>query len=199
MKKTTPLMTRQHGATLAVTLIMLVLVLLLAASGMRAVTTEARIAAHVLEQQQMQEVAEAALRAGERAFLHGPWRGVPVEQCAAGAQNPYPDAQQLCYSAKVFPEDGPHAGRDMGQWTQWEQVAALPGLGGGHGQRGYWYARYIGASCDRGKKGCNPLRKPASGDTLHYEINAQATREAQAGACGAQALCLRSAISHFIQ
>jgi len=193
------LFSSQRGATLVVTLIMLLLLLMLATVGMRAMTIETRIAASLAEHQQQVEVAEAALRAGERAFINGFWRGKVVEQCASGMDDPHPSSEILCYTDKVFSETGPNAEQDRGRYTQWQQVTAVHGFESTGGLYGYWYPRYIGFACNKGKKGCSHLAKPGTGDTVFYEINAQVTRSEKPKECGApEVLCLRSVVNQFI-
>jgi len=173
---------RQRGATLVVALVMLILMLMLAVTGMRSITVETRIAAHMLEARQLFEVADGALRDGERALIGGDWIGAKVEQCAAGAP-PLDATGAPCWIADATADAN----------TSWTQVAQASGFAQ---PNGYWYPRYIGAECP-GPNG--RLKEPGPGCTVYYEINAQATHKNEAQPCGPDALCLRSSVHKFIE
>ncbi|PAU65226.1 pilus assembly PilX family protein [Pseudomonas indica] len=59
---------KQHGATLLIALVMLLIVTLLAISSMRETTLESRMTGSVLEQKRLFNSAESGLRDGEKRF-----------------------------------------------------------------------------------------------------------------------------------
>jgi len=179
-----PILAHQRGATLVITLVMLILILMLAVTGMRSTTIETRIAAHMLEYRQLFEVADGTLRDGERAIVGGNWQGVPLEACANGA-TPLDAHGTPCWTSQAH---------DLG--TQWTQVAQASGFSK---PNGYWYPRYIGSKCPKGTGDGSSRRKPTSGCSEYYEVNAQATRKDSAQDCGPHALCLRSSIHQFLK
>ncbi|MBH9341573.1 type 4a pilus minor pilin PilX [Pseudomonas aeruginosa] len=63
-------LSKQRGATLVITLAILVIVTLLAVSSMREVVLESRITGNVIEQTRLQNAAESGLREGERRFVN---------------------------------------------------------------------------------------------------------------------------------
>ena len=82
---TLSLMQKQRGSTLLVALILLLVITLLALSGARETALEARITGNFIEQQKLNNDAEAALREGEIQITSGHKPAEP--NCADG--NPY--------------------------------------------------------------------------------------------------------------
>lgn len=72
--------TQQKGSTLFVALIMLLVITLLALSGARETTLEARITGNFIEQQKLLNDAEATLREGEKQLTRG---NKPIEPSCA--------------------------------------------------------------------------------------------------------------------
>jgi len=181
----------QRGATLIVALIMLVLMLMLAVTGMRSITVETRIAAHMLEYRQLFEVADGSLRDGEHALTLGPdklWEGAKVPSCAPNAP-PLDASENPCWIADA--KEDPNKLN-----TDWTRVAQASGFAKPYG---YWYPRRIGIDCRETGEANVALMESGPGCYEIYEVNAQATHKNQAQDCGTDALCLRSAVRKFIQ
>lgn len=177
---------RQGGAALFVSMIMLILMLMLAVVGMRAVTLESRIAGNVLESQRLQETADGTLREGERAIQK---HGISLAPCASGSTSPITDLKP-CFmtEARVDP---------IGLDSAYTVSAKAAGF---QSPYGYWYPRYIATLCPKGSSATAALESANTGCTEFYELNAQATASSDgAKACGPDALCLRSAINLFIK
>jgi type IV pilus assembly protein PilX len=178
---------RQRGNALLVSMIMLLLVLLLAVAGMRMVTLEARIAANMVENQRMYETADGTLREGERKLLE---HAVALKPCN-GAVTPVAEGSGIPCSVSDVRADL------MGLNTDF--IATKAKAAGFQQPDGYWYPRYITTACPKSGSATSALDVPATGCTDFYEVNAQATEKAQAQACGADALCLRSSVNMFIK
>jgi len=178
----------QRGATLVVALIMLVLMLMLAVIGMRSITVETRIAAHMLEYRQLFEVADGSLRDGEHSLISGPWEGSKLLSCAPNAP-PLDASGAPCWIADV--QEDPNELN-----TEWTRVAQASGFAKPYG---YWYPRLIESDCSGLGDPNNSLMVSDSGCYEFYEINAQATHKDKAQDCGTDALCLRSTVRDFIQ
>lgn len=181
-----PARARQRGAALFVAMIMLLLVLMLAVVGMRTVTLESRIAGNMLESQRLQETADGTLREGERLIQK---YGISLAQCATGATSPYA-SEKPCFvsEARVDP---------LGLKTTYDISAKANGF---ENPYGYWYPRYVSTVCPKGSSATASLEAASTGCTEFYELNAQATANAdEPQACGPDALCLRSTINLFIK
>jgi type IV pilus assembly protein PilX len=76
----------QRGATLFVALIMLLVITLLALSGARETALEGRITGHFVEQQNLLNLSEAALREGEQSLTTGT---SPVQNYACAEADSY--------------------------------------------------------------------------------------------------------------
>lgn len=178
---------RQRGNALLVSMIMLLLVLLLAVAGMRMVTLEARIAANMVENQRMYETADGTLREGERKLLE---HAVALKPCN-GAATPVAEGSGIPCSVSDVRADLVGLNTDF--------IATKAKAAGFQQPYGYWYPRYITTACPKSGSATSALDVPATGCTDFYEVNAQATEKAQAQACGADALCLRSSVNMFIK
>ncbi|MBB1649865.1 MULTISPECIES: PilX N-terminal domain-containing pilus assembly protein [Delftia] len=176
----------QRGNALLVSMVMLLLVLLLAVVGMRAVTMEARIAANMLESQRLYETADGTLREGERRLLV---HAVALQPCG-DAQTPVSSTGIPCFVSDAR-SDSIALGTDFARTKAKAEGFDKPA--------GYWYPRYIAATCPKSQSATSALDLPDTGCTAFYEVNAQATEKAQAQPCGADALCLRSSINMFIK
>lgn len=178
--------TRQGGAALFVAMIMLVLMLMLAVVGMRAVTLDSRIAGNVLESQRLQETADGTLREGERAIQ---FYGLSLAQCDAGATTPI-TAGTPCFISEARTDA-------LSLDTSFSNSAKATGF---EKPYGYWYPRYISTECPKGSSSTAALDAATTGCTEFYELNSQATLATDgAKSCGPDALCMRSAINLFIK
>lgn len=176
---------KQRGVVLISALIMLLLTMVLAIAGMRAITLEARITANLLEQKRLEEVADGVLREGERKInLYG----VALRQCVSGARIVPSGGGVPCFVSSAM-TDG------KGLNTFFAQSDKAEGFSDPYG---YWYPRYINTVCPKGSGATSALGAAVSGCTDYYEINSQATMENSHEECGEKALCLRSAVSQFI-
>lgn len=176
----------QRGATLLVALVMLILLLMLAVTGMRAITVETRIAANLLQYQQMFETADGTLRDGERAII-GTNQGVALRQCAEDSA--LENGHIPCYTsaAKTDP---------IGLNTDFSLSTRSNGFSQPYG---FWYIRYIDTVCPKGLGATSALRAATTGCTEYYEVNAQASATESVSECGDNALCLRSTVNQFIK
>ncbi len=114
----------QRGATLFVALIMLLIVTLLALSGARETTLETRITGNFVEQQQLLNDAEAALREGERQLTQGIR---PLEPACSGDYCLHDDEQLQPTNEQAFSEGALAYSLGGGNDTQWYAVPALSG------------------------------------------------------------------------
>lgn len=178
---------RQRGSALLVSMVLLLMVLLLAVVGMRATTLESRISANSLENQRHHEVADGVLREGERKLVE---HGVPLQPCAEGATSPVSTAGIPCYVSNARTDT-------VGLGTDFATTKAQ--AAGFDAPDGYWYPRYIETSCPKSQSPTAALDVATTGCTEFHEVNAQATRQEQAQACGPDALCLRSSVNMFIK
>jgi len=167
---------------LVIALVMLILILLLAVTGMRSITLETRITSNMLEARRLFEMADGTLREGERSIIGGDWKGVKLDQCAPNAP-PLDASGEPCWISDA---------RDHLN-TNWSQVAPASAFA----PHSYWYPRHIGVYCGTGAN--DALMEPTSGCIVYYEINAQATPKDKVQDCGPNALCLRSSVSQFIK
>lgn len=177
---------RQGGAVLFVAIIMLLLMLMLAVVGMRAVTLESRIAGNVLESQRLQETADGTLREGERIIQQN---AIALAQCAEGATSPL-SAGSPCFISEARTDT-------LGLSTNFDVSAKAAGFTAPYG---YWYPRYISTVCPKGSSATAALEVANTGCSEYYEVNSQATLATDGfKACGPDALCLRSSINLFIK
>ena len=180
----------QQGATLVVALVMLLLVLLLGISGMRVITEQTRITANVIEQRRLSNAAEGALRAGERLITH---YAKSLTQCSDG-RTPAVDTT----NGKAPPcHQGDAMSDGYGLKALFEAKKSAQVLG--FERQAYWYPRYITTVCPKGHSATSALDASAIGCTEFYEVNAQATPQKDAQACGANAYCLRSTLNMLIK
>lgn len=176
---------KQGGVVLISALIMLLLTMILAIAGIRAITLEARITANLLDQKRLEEVADGVLREGERKInLYG----VALRQCASGAGIVPSGGGVPCFVSNAMTDSN-------GLNTSFAQSDKAEGFSEPYG---YWYPRYINTICPKGSGATSALGTAVSGCTDYYEINSQATMESSHEECGEKALCLRSAVSQFI-
>ncbi|THU05244.1 pilus assembly protein PilX [Lampropedia puyangensis] len=180
---------KQQGATLVVALIMLLMLLMLAITGMRAITLESRIAANLLDQQQLVEVADGALRDGERTIV-GSYQGVRLAQCDSAAPSAVTEGVP-CYVSEAKADT-------LGLHTDFAQGVEVAGFTS-PAPNGFWYPRYIDTVCPKGMSATSALNIATTGCTEYYEVNAQATRQNAHTDCGANAVCLRSTVNQFIK
>ena len=187
----------QRGASLFITLIMLLLISLLAIASIREVTLEARITAHQIEQQRLYNAAEAALREGERRLLQQATLGQLPDLCTGTLTNATP-----CITSKVVDDYSYNNGVSTGGYTaDFTTAFAYQGLDGSTSldRTARWYIREIPPS-DQSTCTENYLSNTPD-DTGRcqnfYEINAQAFRDGtnNSTTCGPDILCLRSTIS----
>lgn len=176
---------QQKGVVLISALIMLLLTMVLAIAGMRAITLEARITANLLDQKRLEEVADGALREGERKINA---YGVALTQCASGAKIVPSSGGVPCFVSNAMTDAN-------GLDTSFVQSDRAEGFSEPYG---YWYPRYINTVCPKGSGATSALGTAVSGCTEYYEVNSQATMESNSKDCGEKALCLRSAVSQFI-
>ena len=177
---------RQGGAVLFVSIIMLLLMLMLAVVGMRAITLESRIAGNVLESQRLQETADGTLREGERVIQQNT---IALAQCAAGATSPF-SAGTPCFISEARSDA-------LGLSSNFGVSAKATGFAAPYG---YWYPRYISTVCPKGSSATAALEVANTGCVEYYEVNSQATLATDGSkACGPDALCLRSSINLFIK
>lgn len=179
----------QQGATLVIALVMLLLLLMLAITGMRAITLESRIAANLLQQQQLFEVADGTLRDGERAII-GTYQGVRLTACSADANSSMNDGVP-CYVSEAK-SDSLALSTDFGKGVQAEGFSDK-------GPNGFWYPRYIDTVCPKGMSTTSALNLATTGCSEYYEVNAQSTRKDASTDCGSDAICLRSSVNQFIK
>lgn len=179
----------QQGATLVIALVMLLLLLMLAITGMRAITLESRIAANLLEQQQLFEVADGTLRDGERAII-GAYQGVRLVQCPDDAKSSMKDGVP-CYVSEAKADS-------LALSTNFEKGVEVEGFND-KGPNGFWYPRYIETVCPKGMSSTSALNLATTGCSEFYEVNAQSTRKVGSTNCGPDALCLRSSVNQFIK
>lgn len=179
---------KQQGVTLVVALVMLLLLLILAVTGMRAITLESRIAANLLEQQQLVEIADGTLRDGERAII-GSYQGISLHQCS--------DEESVltgglpCYVSAAKSDT-------LALQTNFSKAVKAEGFSSNK-QNGFWYPRYIDTVCPKGMSATSALNIATTGCTDYYEVNAQATRNSASTDCGPDAICLRSSVNQFIK
>lgn len=114
----------QRGATLFVALIMLLIITVLALSGARETTLESRITGNFVEQQQLLNDAEAALREGERQLTSGIR---PLEPACSVDYCLHDDEQLQPANNQDFSEGALAYSLGGGNNTQWYTVPALSG------------------------------------------------------------------------
>lgn len=114
----------QQGATLFVALIMLLIITVLALSGARETTLETRITGNLVEQQQLLNDAEAALREGERRLTIGIR---PLEPACSADYCLHDDEQLQLTNDQDFSEGALTYSLGGGNNTQWYAVPALSG------------------------------------------------------------------------
>lgn len=176
----------QRGNALLVSMLLLLMVLLLAVVGMRTATLESRIATNLLESQRQYEAADGTLREGERLLVN---HGVTLKPCG-GAATPVSSAGIPCSVSEVH-------GDRVGLGTDFAPTKAR--ASGFEAPDAYWYPRHITTTCPKSQSSTSALDVATTGCTEFYEINAQATQQEQAQACGPEALCLRSSVNMFIK
>lgn len=177
---------RQRGNALLISMLLLLLVLLLAVAGMRTATLESRIAANRLESQSLQEAADGTLREGERLLVN---YGAALKPCD-GAATPVSSTGIPCFTADARNDS-------LGLGTDFVPTKAQ--ASGFETPRAYWYPRHITTTCPKSQSATSALDVATTGCTQFHEINAQATLQEQARACGPEALCLRSSVNMFIK
>lgn len=148
---------KQHGAALFVALIILLVVTLLALSGVRETTLEARITGNFIEQQKLLNYTEAALRQGERS-LTSPLKPLEPNKCT-GAYcflNTAPAYQQDFETAMNY---SPVTG-ESNPFVKWYAVQAPSGATEGQAENPEYGNMMLGIG------------------TFRYEINAEAENSA---------------------
>ncbi|MBB3102111.1 PilX N-terminal domain-containing pilus assembly protein [Azomonas macrocytogenes] len=177
---------QQRGATLVVTLFMLLIITLLATTSMREVTLEARITGNLIEQKRLNNAAESALREGERRIAKLTSKGILPNLCVEDADGSTPclfsDKLTADSYATNFEESFQYQGLDSS--TTLERSAR-------------WYIREVPpsnqSSCTQNY--LNNAPDESGNCPVFYEINAQAFQgNADYKECGPEALCLRSVI-----
>lgn len=176
----------QRGNALLISMLMLLMVLLLAVVGMRTATLESRIATNQLESQRQYEAADGTLREGERLLVN---HGVALKPCD-GATTPVSSAGIPCSVSEALADR-------VGLGTDFASTKAR--AAGFDTPAAYWYPRHITTTCPKSQSATSALDVATTGCTEFYEVNAQATQQEQAQACGPEALCLRSSVNMFIK
>ena len=193
---------RQRGAALLVSLVMLMLILVLAVIGMRVVTLESRITGNSLLNQRMFEVADGTLREGERQLLN---HATALQPC--GGASAIMNSGIPCYVSEAR-TDALGMNTNFGAanaileaavgFQTTEDPSKQPALAG------YWYPRYIDTVCPKGESATSALNAAVVGCTEYHEMNSQAARVDQDATsapkdCGPLAYCLRSTVNMFIK
>ncbi|RZS35237.1 pilus assembly PilX family protein [Corticibacter populi] len=187
----------QRGSTLIVALIMLLLVLMMGITGMRALTMDARMTANALEQQRLFEAADGALRHSERTLA---LYSQPLSICGTN-ENVYTKAgegatQTLpCYISDALTDPD---GMQVGFKSHAAQIHEVTGFN----RKTAWYPRYIKTSCPKGASATSAINISTTGCTDYYEMNAVSTSASDYNGvdqCNGDSLCVRSVMNLFIK
>lgn len=121
---------RQRGAVLFIALIILLVVTLLALSGVRETTLEARITGNFIDQQRQLNYAEATLRQGENQFI-SPLKPLEQNDCTGNYcfKNSAPTYEPDFTSALSYSISGNDA-----QTSIWYAIPAISGAAEGQAE-----------------------------------------------------------------
>lgn len=151
----------QRGAALFVSLILLLIMTMLALSGVRSSVVESRIVGHSAAQQRLFNDAEAGLRMAEARV-----GAYPAESLNALAMSCTP---QMCMPYRDAARSG---GYSAPRFAAGDEVATETGLSEGasasEGQAVKWYVALIGGGADCVSTECTAGGK---GGTFLYEVN----------------------------
>jgi len=174
---------RQRGAVLLIALVMLIVITILAVSGMREVTLESRITGNMIEQKRLSSAAESALRRGEKTIL-------------ASTQSP-----EICTSAITAHAcitsylRTPSATDIYANFSFAFTYNPVSSENNALDRNTRWYVRRLGAGGFSGE-----AEDPEYGSVMirskhYFEINSQSSKSANENDCLPDATCLRSVIS----
>lgn len=146
-----PMPNKQRGAALFIALIILLVVTLLALSGVRETTLEARITGNFIDQQKQLNYAEAALRQGETQFI-SPLKPLEQNDCTGSYcfKNSTPTYEPDFTSSLNYSISG-----DDEQTSAWYAIPAASGAAEGQAENPEYGNMMLGIG------------------TFRYEVNAE--------------------------
>jgi type IV pilus assembly protein PilX len=176
---------RQQGAVLLIALVMLVVITLLAVSGMREVTLESRITGNMLEQKRLSSSVESGLIRGEKTIKAS---ARSPQMCT----NDTPD--DLCITAYLYTPTATDIYADFSSAFTYDP---LVDKNGALDRNTRWYVRRLDAGGLSGEAE-DPEYGRAMGlhNSKHYfEINSQSSKNANENDCLPDTTCIRSVVS----
>lgn len=151
-----PMPNRQRGAALFIALVILLIVTLLALSGVRETTLEARITGNFIDQQKQLNYAEAALRQGEKQLI-SPLKPLEQNDCTGSYcfRNSAPAYAPDFTASLSYSISG-----DSAQTSAWYAIPAVSGAAEGQAENPEYGNMMLGIG------------------TFRYEVNAESKNTA---------------------
>lgn len=178
---------KQHGAVLLIALVMLIVITMLAVSGMREVTLESRITGNMLEQKRLSSAAESALRRGEKTILASTRSPEICTNVTSG---------HACITSYLYTPSATDIYADFSSAFTYNPVSSENNA---LDRNTRWYVRRLDAGGLSGE-----AEDPEYGSVMgllrskhYFEINSQSSKSANENDCLPGATCLRSVISKF--